>query len=176
MKVGVDFSNDGKCFFEIIGNPLQNFRCVGLMTRYANAHLYTRPGFGPLSLQTCVKELTGKDLDKDARKSKWKTREELTVSQKICKGFYYSFQYILLNKYLDAALDAQASLETYLLAAAAITRRENINNAPMPKYWFSYDLRGGEKTMRQPNRQGLYLSWQVHHPWYRSNVFEGYYV
>ncbi|KAJ7884636.1 hypothetical protein B0H14DRAFT_2564340 [Mycena olivaceomarginata] len=63
VKVGVDFANDTKCFGQLFANPLLNFQCVGVMTRYANTHMYAG-GKGPLSLVQCVRDTLHANMDK----------------------------------------------------------------------------------------------------------------
>ncbi|KAF8170053.1 ribonuclease H-like domain-containing protein [Mycena galopus ATCC 62051] len=131
VKVGVDFANDGKVLYELFGIPMNNFKDVGLMVKYANAHKYPDKDQGPLSMEQCVQDILHAHLDKALQTSDWRAHE-------------------LSNEQIKyAALDAQAALEVFKIAQHSLQRRGHILKINIPSFWYSHDIRAGFRTMRQ---------------------------
>ncbi|KAF8154391.1 ribonuclease H-like domain-containing protein [Mycena galopus ATCC 62051] len=123
VKVGVDFANDGKVLYELFGIPMNNFKDVGLMVKYANAHKYPDKDQGPLSMEQCVQDILHAHLDKALQTSDWRAHE-------------------LSNEQIKyAALDAQAALEVFKIAQHSLQRRGHILKINIPSFWYSHDIR-----------------------------------
>ncbi|KAJ7622012.1 ribonuclease H-like domain-containing protein [Mycena polygramma] len=157
-KVGVGFLADGRVIWDGPRINVQNLVDVGLMAKLANPERYAEEDFAPLSLERCVKDVLGAQLDKSLQQSAWD--EDLTAEQVTYAG-----------------LDAQASLEVFNAVSVMLEQKgTTLGIGEIPEDWYSFDCREGKPTRREPSYRGDILPWSTRFcPWWSAGKFQGYY-
>ncbi|KAJ6489530.1 ribonuclease H-like domain-containing protein [Mycena vitilis] len=157
-KVGVGFLADGRVIWDGPRINVQNLVDVGLMAKLAKPEKYAEEDFAPLSLERCVKDVLGMQLDKALQQSAWD--EDLTAAQ-----------------VTYAALDAQASLEVFHVLSAMVRKKGvALGIQEIPEDWYSFDCQAGKPTRRMCSWRGEVLPWSTKFcPWWSAGKFQGYY-
>ncbi|KAJ7606050.1 ribonuclease H-like domain-containing protein [Mycena polygramma] len=157
-KVGVGFLADGRVIWDGPRINVQNLVDVGLMAKLAKPERYAEEDFAPLSLERCVKDVLGAQLDKALQQSPWD--EELTAAQVTYAG-----------------LDAQASLEIFHVLSAMLRKKgAALGIEEVPEDWYSFDCQEGKPTRRMRSYRGDILPWSTRFcPWWSAGKFQGYY-
>ncbi|KAJ7605087.1 hypothetical protein DFH06DRAFT_1348941 [Mycena polygramma] len=158
-KVGVGLNIDGKILYEAIGENIviRNFVDVGLITKFGNIEGYLNENQTPLGLETCVADVLHQKLDK-SQSGVYRWDGEIDDAQRLYAG-----------------LDAQASLEVYLIAQPRLVAKALALRKEIRQDWYTFDCREGAPTRLVLSRRDYYLPWAAKFcPWYQSGHFHGY--
>ncbi|KAJ7143165.1 hypothetical protein C8R43DRAFT_1130951 [Mycena crocata] len=160
-KVGSGLINDGRVLHEEAGIAIMNLVEVGMMVKYADAERYGKEDAAGISLERCVKDVLGFKLDKSNRATfVWDGEEEADEKQRL---------------FVDAGLDAQASLEVYDRVRVSLRHKELSLGRLIPDDWYTYDFIGGKATRMDLNWEGKKIPWAANLcPWYSRGSFQGY--
>ncbi|KAJ7429591.1 ribonuclease H-like domain-containing protein [Mycena galericulata] len=162
LKVGAGLITDGRVFWEDLGWSPRSFVDIGLMIRLANPIPYATMA-GSVSLETCVADVLGFQLDKELGLSQWDRPLDPNGRE---------IEY--------AGLDAQASLDVYNTLAAPMgpLRTQELRlNRLIPNDWYTFHYIDGAPTRIVQNYLGNNCPWSYQVClWYVSGVFSAYHV
>ncbi|KAJ7983067.1 ribonuclease H-like domain-containing protein [Mycena polygramma] len=157
-KLGVNVSIEGKTLWEDLRLDVMSLVDVGLIAKLIKTMDYAEMGYVELSLQGCVRDFLGMQLDKEHQSDQgWD------------KGLDGAMQQY-------AAKDAKAALDVYQVMKRGLVQKEGEIGHKIPECWYTSHYINGAHVRTEQSFRLEWLPWKSSIcPWFSEGKFQNYF-